>query len=286
MTGVPDASVVTAPPLEVDPRTAAAFDRVLREAVARGPAATIEEVPAPRHLFLRWLAEERGLLLHGSNDGGIEVFEPRPQTDAEQRPTRAVFAAADGLWPMFFAIVDRSRRHSLRNGFWRDGQGRRHYRFAVDAATLAGRHFVAGTVYALPPQGFTPCLTDDGGSTEEWLCPTAVVPVVRLPVEPVDFPFLGAVAAFDATGVFAVADALQVLEREAVAVREEADGVVFALRAPQLAAARDLLASLPELDLTGVTARLTRTGTDLAELRLAGAPAFLRTLRRWAALPA
>lgn len=284
---MPDAATVTAPPLELDRATAAAFDRVLEEAVGRGPAATIDaELPAPRHLFLRWLAEERGLLLHGSNDAGIEVFDPRPQTDAQQRSTCAVFAAADGLWPMFFAIVDRSRRHSLRNGFWRDRHGRRHYRFAVDTATLAGGHFVAGTVYALPPDGFTPCLAGDGSSTEEWLCPTAVVPVVRVPVQPVDFPFLDAVRGFDATGVFAAADALQVLEREAIAVREEPDGVVFVVGASQLGAARDLLGSLPELDLPDVSARLTGRGSDRAGLRLTGAPAYLRTLRRWAALPA
>lgn len=283
---VAEAAVVTAPPLDVDAATADAFDRALRSARDRGGPVG-RDLPAPVHVFLRWLAEERGMLLHGSNDVGIGVFEPRNQTDAEQRATRAVFAAADGLWPMFFAVVDRGRRHLLRNGFWRDDEGRRHYRFAVDAATLAGRHFVAGAVYVLPRDGFTPCLDADGQPTEEWLCPTEVVPVTRVPVEPADFPFLGDVAGFDATDVFAAADALHAIERAATGIREDAQGVTFTGSTGMVRHVAALLATLPALELADVAAAPVHdTRGDLAGLRLSGSPGLLATLRRWASLPA
>lgn len=282
-----NARVVTAPVLAVDPATAVEFAAMLDCATSDPAQAVVEYTSsAPKHLFVRWLAEERGYLLHGSNNHAIERFEPRAQSDAEQRATRAVFAAADGLWPMFFAIVDRSRRHSLRNGFWRDADGRRHYNFAVDEQTLAGGHFVTGAIYVLAADGFSPCVADDGTTTEEWLCPRPVVPLARVVVDSADFPFLDDITSFDATQVFGFADALSTAERDATDVRADPAGLTFVLPADRRSVATDLLASLPALELVDVTASV-RDGSASGgvELRLTGPRPMLDTLRTWARLP-
>jgi hypothetical protein len=51
-----------------------------------------------------------GLALHGSGNPAIDIFEPRQPVDLNAFGNqKAVFAAADGIWAMFFAIVDRDR---------------------------------------------------------------------------------------------------------------------------------------------------------------------------------
>jgi hypothetical protein len=189
------ADVIDVQPLQLEPHMAADFDGLLAE-MSRSPTAgpVAYPLPHPKCLFLRWLAEHKGYLLHGSNRTDISGFEPRDQTDAMQRPVRAVFATADGIWPMYFAIVDRSHRHSLRNGFWRTDHLRQYY-FAVNHEMLARKRLVTGAVYVLPPDGFTPCLTPDGSATEEWLNPKPVVPVGCVAVSPEDFPYVDRIPA-------------------------------------------------------------------------------------------
>ena len=120
--------ILTAPPLRLDATTVAAFERA-HDALTADPDAPLDRrLGGPTHLFLRWLAEGKGYLLHGSNKPDIDVFTPRDQTDAAQRHVRAVFATADGLWPMYFAIVDRGRpRVSLNNACWLTENGERRY---------------------------------------------------------------------------------------------------------------------------------------------------------------
>src|SRR5947209_16436409 len=62
-----------------------------------------------RWRFLCWATDYRGVFAHGSNNRGIQRFDPRPQTDWFGRVVNAVFAAKDGIYPMYFAIVDRLR---------------------------------------------------------------------------------------------------------------------------------------------------------------------------------
>lgn len=57
-------------------------------------------------------------VLHGSGNPGIAEFVPRQPLDLTDFGSRlAVFAATDGLWPMFYAILDRdSMPLSMCNG--------------------------------------------------------------------------------------------------------------------------------------------------------------------------
>src|SRR5947209_3233338 len=79
--------IVEPPALNVDAATAAEFEEFLGHIASHAcQGAEIDYVlPYPKHVFLRWVAEAKGYLLHGSNNVDIEVFEPRDQTDAAQR---------------------------------------------------------------------------------------------------------------------------------------------------------------------------------------------------------
>jgi hypothetical protein len=68
-------------------------------------------VPLEGSAHARLVAAAAGgdVLFHGSNDRTIDVFEPREQLTARDRPVRAVFATPDPLWAMFFAVTDAAR---------------------------------------------------------------------------------------------------------------------------------------------------------------------------------
>jgi hypothetical protein len=58
---------------------------------------------------LYYLADRQGVVLHGTGDPHIQVFEPHPSIDPDEFGAQtAVYAAGVGLWAMFFAILDRT----------------------------------------------------------------------------------------------------------------------------------------------------------------------------------
>ena len=181
------------PRVELDEARRRHFDGVLANTP---PGGVIDyRSDAPRWEFLWWCAEERGLLVHGAGRADIDEFTPRSQTDWYSRRTTAVFAASDGIWPMFFAIVDRKRyRGSLRNGCVRFGVGalasEKRYWFSLNATARGGRYWTPGTMYLLPRDNFRPTPPLLGMQPQEWSNPNPVAPLARLHIEPNDFPFL------------------------------------------------------------------------------------------------
>ena len=83
-----------APPLDLDDSTRRGFDALLEATPSGGWVEYHGERPKPE--FLRYLAEERGFLMHGSNDPEIPEFTPRPQHTYTGDPVEAVFATTDG----------------------------------------------------------------------------------------------------------------------------------------------------------------------------------------------
>lgn len=143
-------------------------------------------------------------ILHGSGAGDIATFEPRQADDTQAfGAQRAVYASTDGIWPIFFAVVHRSRyRGGLVNTCVEYLEsGARGYYFSLDATALPTYPWRAGTVYLLPPAGFVP--DDVVSSRGERVRPAQsvsrqpVVPMARLRVEPTDFPFLDQVQGHD-----------------------------------------------------------------------------------------
>lgn len=190
------------PELRRDRETLAAVDRLLANALERGPDRPIDyTLDLPRWQFLCHAVERTNLVLHGSGDPGIERFEPRQPADTlEFSSRRAVFAAADGLWPMYFAILDRDRHPMmLCNSCVRlnEGTGQLsdpYYFFSISETALQRQPWRAGMVYLLPADSFEPqpplAVGDVQVHIAQAASPVPAKPLAKLAVGPGDFPFL------------------------------------------------------------------------------------------------
>ncbi len=158
-------------------------------------------LPVPLWQFLCWLADGKGHLLHGSGHATIREFEPRQSNDVDEFGNRkAVYAASDGIWPMFFAIVDRSRYDmTIMNAAIRleapSGElSEPFYFFSLTDKVLVKQPWREGFVYILPREGFEEQALRRFGDylvrSNHWANAQPVKPLARLRVRPANFPFL------------------------------------------------------------------------------------------------
>ena len=187
----------------------ASFDRLLDQALDRGPDHPIDyRIDAPKWQFLCHAADRSDVVLHGSGDPGIERFEPRQPDDHLEFSNRlAVFAATDGIWPMYYAILDRKNHPMmLCNSCIRivSGAGRPgdpYYFFSISRPALERKPWRSGTVYLLPAATFEtqPRIAAEGALIEiaQAASPVPVTPAARLEVQPDDFPFLDKIHGHD-----------------------------------------------------------------------------------------
>lgn len=200
------------PPVNLGPQAVAAFERLYTNLVKHGTGAEIpyelsdlSDLSAPKWQFLCYLTDNKGVLVHGSSNPDIEEFEPRQSDDVGEFGNRkAVYAASDALWAMYFAVADRSRGvNSLHNACFsivhEDGSGvpsgpDPYYFFSINSDALSHQPWCNGTIYILPRAGFEPqpmvTLRRLTGEIPQWACPEPVRPLARLSITPADFPFL------------------------------------------------------------------------------------------------
>ena len=208
------------PAPEPDAATQAAFDALLDAAVAAGPNTLLEyTLAAPKWQFLCHVADRRGVALHGSGRADIARFEPRQPQDLNAFGAQnAVYAAADGLWPMYFAIIDRGRYDmTLSNACVRLAEpGQVHgpfYLFSVSAEACRQRPWRPGVVYLLPRATFVEQAPQPFGPYEVRIPQLAslapVTPLARLVVAPEDFPFLDDIRGHDDARLQEYATAMQ-----------------------------------------------------------------------------
>lgn len=209
------------PAMDLNHRQTAAFDRILVQVRAAGNNSLIDYTEAPpRWQFLCYLAEQHGIALHGTGDSAIQLFEPRQSNDLIPFGNQeAVYAAADGLWSMFFAVVDRQRYSmSVTNACIRlvDPSGTTSeplYVFSVSRPVLAQKPWRTGFVYLLPPDTFSIYPSEKFGPYEVLIPQLAslvlVKPFARIAVEPADFPFLDQIRAHEDERLPEYARALQ-----------------------------------------------------------------------------
>lgn len=191
-----------APELTLTDAKIQAFDRLFQSALDVGPGSLIDyQIEFPKHEFLRYLVTRRGVLLHGSNRSDLDTLLPKEQTDWSGKRITAVFATGDGIWPVFFAVLDLSDyRGSLRNGCFvvapPKGELKRFYFFSINADMLKKAPWIDGTIYILPREPFE---STGGGVVrfDEWASPEPVKPLARLPVSPEDFILLPNVTGHD-----------------------------------------------------------------------------------------
>jgi hypothetical protein len=175
--------------------------------------------PGPKWQFLCHLADQRDIALHGSGDANISLFEPRQSNDLNDFGNqKAIYAASDGLWAMFFAIVDRERVMSITNACIRvtDETGNLHgpyYVFSVSQTALPGQPWRTGTVYLLPRETFAVQPSFAFGANQVHIAQLAsfvpVQPLAKLTVTPTDFPFLSHIRGHDDNRLQEYAAALQ-----------------------------------------------------------------------------
>jgi hypothetical protein len=211
---------LTRPSVELDESTRVAFDDLLQTSIGGDECPTIEfTLPWAKWQFLCHVADHHDLALHGSGNPNIAIFEPRQSNDlGEFGNQKAVYAASDGIWAMFFAIVDRDRVTSVTNACVRlaDETGTVHgpyYVFSVSQSALPSQPWRTGTVYLLPRQTFTVQPPMAFGPNEVHIAQLAslvpIQPLAKLMVTPEDFPFLMQIRGHDDERLQEYATALQ-----------------------------------------------------------------------------
>jgi len=209
------------PPMKLDDQTRSAFDTLLM--TIRSPAATLlipYTLMAPKWQFLCYIVEHHAIVLHGTGDSNISTFEPRQPVDLNPFGNqRAVYAAGDGLWPMFYAIVDRTRYPmSINNACVRLAEetgyvSEPYYVFSISQTALAQQPWRTGFVYLLPSESFAVQLPQHVGAYEirvpQFASPIAVTPLARLEILPDDFPFLSDIRGHEDTRLHEYAQAMQ-----------------------------------------------------------------------------
>lgn len=168
----------------------------------------LEDLPLPKWAFLNWLVKHKAVILHGSGNPNIHMFEPHAPDDRSPddfSKQTAVFASDDPIWPIFYAVVDRTNYSLVMlNGALRfrlpdKTFSQTHYFFSLTEAVQQQRPWREGVVYILPKGGFSQQQPYKLGDFEvlepHWASPLPVHPLAKLRVTPEDFLFLDQVRA-------------------------------------------------------------------------------------------
>lgn len=197
------------PPLPADPAAIARYEALWERVAAAAEIVDLtDDLPSPRWPFLAYLAERKPVVFHGSGNPDLGELVPRQSNDVQEFGNRcAVYAAADGIWPIFFAILDRTYKPlSLLNSCFRtvSPEGEMHdpeYFFSINQDARERQPWRTGTVYILPREGFEsqPLIFKRGTNIQimEWASLSAVTPLAKISVGPADFPFFDQIRGHD-----------------------------------------------------------------------------------------
>ena len=188
------------PPIEFALERQEAFERLFHSTPVGG---LIDyQLPYPKWQYLSWLCETKELVLHGSQNLEISEVEPRQAKDKKAfSDQKAIYATTDGIWVIYFAIIDRKRFNgiSLFNSCLQvrlgvDQWSEPVYFFSVSQFARVQKPWCDGMVYILPRQTFEQEAHQQAQGMEiafpHWISHVAIKPVSRLRVGPQDFPFL------------------------------------------------------------------------------------------------
>lgn len=192
--------LIPRPPFEISLQKQQAFDALWQ---SRSEGELLDyQLPYPKWEFLTHLCETRELVLHGSQKHGIEIVEPRQANDIRAYSNqRAIYATTDGIWVIYFAIIDRKNHPglSLFNSCLRarisaDQFSEPLYFFSISQSALAKKPWCEGMVYILPRPSFEREASQSFHGVEiifpHWISKEPVKPAARLKVGSQDFPFL------------------------------------------------------------------------------------------------
>jgi hypothetical protein len=230
-----------APEIEMTPEKQAVFARLLEEALSRADGDWIDyDLPYPRHEFVQFVTARQVVIFHGSNNQQIETFVPvRKSFELRDETGRgnlqAVYGTHDGLWAMFFAVVDRDRLSgSIRNGvaYFTNTQGDvlTAYNFSVNHEQLDEKPWREGALYLLPREFFRRLPLTEHAYANEWACEQEITPLAKLLVSPEDFPFLDRVAGHDDSELIRLQDISKEIQQAAIGVQDGDDRFTIQIR--------------------------------------------------------
>ncbi len=159
-------------------------------------------IPYPKWQFLSYLCETREWVLHGSQNLEIDEVEPRQANDKKAFSNQqAIYATTDGIWVIYFAILDRARypEMSLFNSCLRarvaaDQLSAPLYFFSITHSVLLQNPWCEGAIYILPRHSFEQEVSQQVQGMEivfpHWIGRSPEKPIAKLRVGPQDFPFL------------------------------------------------------------------------------------------------
>lgn len=153
----------------------------------------IKGLTFPKYRFLQYLTLKGDFVFHGSNNVGIDIFEPRAQTLFNGKLTKAVFASSEANWSMFYAVLDRNKLiGGFRNGCFVYRDIKYHY-YSLNKLTLNNNPWTTGKIYIFPKSNFSP--SDTGKIPfDEWICHDLVRPASQLKVSAKDFYYVNRVS--------------------------------------------------------------------------------------------
>jgi hypothetical protein len=195
------------PAFDLTPEKQSAFDSLHGATPAGG--IVDYRLPYPKWQYLSYLCDTKELVLHGSQLPDVGVVEPRQASDRRAFSSqRAIYATTDGIWVIYFAILDRRkyREMTLFNSCLRVRVSAERftdplYFFSITNSILLLKPWCEGTVYILPRQSFVQEAPQQAQGTDvvfpHWISESPVCPVARLQVGPQDFPFLAQIHGHD-----------------------------------------------------------------------------------------
>jgi hypothetical protein len=179
-------------------------------AITTGPPGQFVDyhLPFPKWQFLSIIGETHDVVFHGSCDPAIQQVEPRQSQDIKPfSAQRAIYATTDGIWVVFFAILDRRRypmslfNMCLRARMAADQLSEPLYYFSITQAALACKPWCEGVVYILPREQFEQEPPQPYSGIEivlpHWASTMSAMPIAKLRVGPDDFPFLTQIRGHD-----------------------------------------------------------------------------------------
>lgn len=197
------------PPFNQTTEMLTAFEHVFSDLRTEpGGQSIVYQLSYPKWQFLSYIGQAKDVVLHGSFRPDINKIEPRQANDIRAfSAQRAIYATTDGIWAIFFAILDRQRYPmGLHNTCLqiRDGSDQFSeplYFFSITRSALDQQPWCNGAVYILPRESFEqePVLKIEGAEilVPHWVGKKPIRPVSRLIVGPADFPFLGQIRGHD-----------------------------------------------------------------------------------------
>lgn len=188
------------PLFDLTPEQQAAFDDLF--ASTRQNGWIHYQLLYPKWQFLSYLCRSTALVLHGSQNADVTIVEPRKAMDGRAfSGQKAIYATTDGIWAIFFAIVDRKHftplslfNSCLNIQISADQILGPLYFFSITHSALLQKPWCDGAVYILRRENFEQELPQKMLGAKiifpHWISVEPAKPVAKLLVQPQDFPFL------------------------------------------------------------------------------------------------